>query len=152
LPADSYDLAVQADLLTPDKQRVLATAFTPVRRLPVRLPVAVKLTSPAKVELTIDPKTPPTAEVKGVIERREGVTGDVTVTVGGLPAGVQTTPATVKSGDTAFVVPLRVLPTTAPGSTPGIKLSATVAPDPKQPTVRVKSRDVELELVVLPPK
>ncbi|MBY0515081.1 MAG: hypothetical protein K2P78_14405, partial [Gemmataceae bacterium] len=152
LPADAYDLAVQADLLSADKQRVLAAAFTPVRRLPVRLPIAVKLSSPAKVTLTIDPKSPPTAEIKGAVERLGGATGDVTVTLGGLPPGVQTTPVTVKSADTAFTVPVRVLPTTAPGTTKGLPLAATIAPDPKQPTVRVKSRDVELELVILPPK
>src|SRR5207302_542993 len=34
LPADSYQIAVLAELLTPDKQRVLASAVTPVRALP----------------------------------------------------------------------------------------------------------------------
>ncbi|HJZ55963.1 MAG TPA: hypothetical protein VKE74_13420, partial [Gemmataceae bacterium] len=148
LPADAYDLAVQAELLSPDKQRVLATAFTPVRRLSVRLPVAVKLSGPATIEMPLDPKAPATAEVKGTVERLNGFTGDVTVTVSGLPQGVQTGPVTVKATETAFAVPLRVLPTTTPGTTKGLTLSASVVPDPKQPNVRVKSRDIALTLVI----
>ncbi|HEY2909187.1 MAG TPA: hypothetical protein VGI99_03025, partial [Gemmataceae bacterium] len=42
LPASSYEIAIQAELLTANRQRVLATAFTPVRKLPVRMPLAVK--------------------------------------------------------------------------------------------------------------
>jgi len=42
LPADTYQLAVLAELLTPDKQRVVASAVTPVRKLFVALPVAVR--------------------------------------------------------------------------------------------------------------
>ena len=36
-------MTVQAELLAPDRRTVLATAFAPVRRLAVRIPVAVKL-------------------------------------------------------------------------------------------------------------
>ena len=148
LPAAAYDVAVQAELLSADKQRVLATAFTTVKKLPVRLPVTVKLETPARIEAKLDPKAPATAEVKGTVERLNGFTGDATVTLGGLPPGVQTAPATVKAAETAFVVQVRVLPTAMLGETRGLKLSATVAPDPKQPTTRIKSRDIELTLAI----
>jgi len=42
-----------------------------------------------------------------------------------------------------------VLPATlAAGEYKGLKLSASGMPDPKQPNIRVKSREVELALVV----
>ena len=87
LPADSYQIAVLAELLTPDKQRVLASAVTPVRALPVKLPVAVKFAVPT-LEAKLDAKTGATVEVKGTVERLSGATGDVAVTLTGLPAGV----------------------------------------------------------------
>lgn len=149
LPGPVYDITVQAELLSPDKQKVLATAFAPVKRLPVRLPVAVKLDGPSNLQLALDAKTPVTREIKGTVERLHGFTGDVTVVLAGLPPGVQTGPVVVKAAETTFVVQVRALPSAVPGETKGLKLSATVAPDPKQPTVRVKSRDIELTLSVV---
>jgi hypothetical protein len=148
LPADAYDLAVQAELLSPDKQRVLATAFTPVRRVPVRLPVSLALTSPTKIEAKLDPKTGANVEITGEVVRAEGVSGDVVVALTGLPPGIPVNPVTVKAGETKFTVKVTLPPTAPPGELSGVKLSASVAPDPKQPNVRVKSRDVELTLLV----
>ncbi|MDB5306293.1 MAG: hypothetical protein JWO38_495 [Gemmataceae bacterium] len=146
LPSPEYDVAIQAELLTPDKQRVLATAFTPVRHLTVRMPIAVKLTSPARIEVKVDPKMPPTFEVKGEVVRSEGFAGDATVTLAGLPPGAQAAPAAVKAGATAFAIKVTLPAATAAGEVKGIKLSATAATDPKQPNVLVKSRDIELTL------
>ena len=51
---------------------------------------------------------------------------------------------------TKFAVRLNLPPTTPSGEVT-LKLSASVAPDLKQPNVRVKGRDVELVLNVIPP-
>lgn len=151
LPADAYQVAVLAELLTPDKLRVLASAVTPVRTLPVKLPVAVKFDT-AKLEAKLDAKTGATVEVKGTVERLNGFVGDIAVSLTGVPAGVAVpAPITVKAGDTAFAFKL-ALPVATPLGEAKLKLSAT-AIDPKLPAVRVKGRDVEVVLnVSAPPK
>jgi hypothetical protein len=149
LPADAYQLAVQAELLSADKQKVLATAVTPVRSFPVKLPVAVKADAP-KIDAKLDAKTGATVEVKGTVERLNGFTGDVTVTLTGLPAGVPVpAPVTVKGTETAYVVKLTIPANIPPGESK-LQLSASVA-DPKQPAIRVKGRDIDVVLNVSPP-
>src|SRR5579883_428488 len=150
LTVDAYQTAVLAELLSPDRQRVLASAVTPVRKLLVALPVAVKLDD-TQFDAALDPKTNATVDVSGSVERLNGFAGDVAITLTGLPAGVPVPAAiTVKAGDTDFAFKLTIPPTT-PISETKIKLSAT-AIDPKQPNVRVKGRDVEAVLKVIPPK
>jgi hypothetical protein len=149
LPANAYEIAVQAELLSADKQRVLATAFTPVKRLPVRMPIAVTLTGPAKRDVKLDPKKPVTIEFQGEIVRSQGFAGEATVTLVGLPAGIAPPTFVVKATETAYTLKLAVPPSVPPGETKGIKLSASAATDAKQPTVRVKSRDIELSLTVV---
>ncbi len=150
LPADAYQIAVQAELLSADKQKVLATAVTPVRNFPVKLPVAIKADAP-KIEAKLDAKTGAMIEVKGTAERLNGFTGDIQVSLAGLPVGVPVpAPVTLKAAETQFVVKLTFPPTTPPGEAK-LKLSASVVSDPKQPNIRVKGRDVEVTLNVIPP-
>jgi hypothetical protein len=75
----------------------------------------------------------------------------VTLTLTGLPAGLRADPVTIKAADAAFAVNVILPPTTPPGEVTGLKLTATGAPDAKQPNVRVRSRDAEFVLVVRPP-
>ena len=75
------------------------------------------------------------------------------MTLTGVPAGVPVPgPITVKAAETDFAFKLTVPPTMAAGETK-LKLSATAVPDPKQPNVRVKGRDVEavLNVIAAPP-
>lgn len=146
LPAAGYDLAVQAELLSADKQRVLATAFTPVRRLAVRLPVAVKLDA-AALTATPDGKAAPVVEVKGEVTRAAGVEGEAVVALAGLPPGAAAPSVTLKATETRFTLKL-TLPVAAPAGEHKLKLTAAAAPDPKQPAVRVKSRDADVVLTV----
>jgi hypothetical protein len=150
LPADGYDLAVQADVLSSDKQRVLATAVTPVRRLPVRLPVAVKLDGGAAVAATLDLKAATTVELKGELTRAADFKGEAVVALAGLPPGLAAAPVTVKAGESKFALKLTVPPTTPAGEVRGLTLSASAAPDPSQAAVRVKGRDVPLTLTLRP--
>ena len=150
LPADAYQIAVLAELLTPDKQRVLASAVTSVRTLPVKLPVAVTFAAPT-FAAKLDAKTGATVEVKGTAERLNGFAGDIVVSLAGVPAGVPVpAPVTVKAGETAFSFKL-VIPPATPAGASKLKLAATAAPDPKQPAVRVKARAAEATLTVIPP-
>jgi len=146
LPSQSYDVAIQAEVLSADKKTVLANAFTPVRRLPVFLPVALKLKS-AEVVAKLDPKLGYIADIAGTVERLEGIAGDVTLTVSGMPTGARLDPATAKVPAATVAAKLIFPATTVPG-TLGIKLIATIAPDPKLPAVVVKSREVEVTVTI----
>lgn len=151
LADDAYDLAVQAELLSADKQKVLATSFTPVRRLPVLMPVELQLAGEPKIDIMLDPAKGAMQKIEGTVKRREGVAGDVTITLAGLPAGVRADSPVVKADASSFSVNV-VLPANQPaGEIAGLKLSATIVPDPKQANARVKSREVELKLNVIRP-
>jgi hypothetical protein len=148
LPAPFYDVTVQADLLKTDKRTVLATAYTPVRRLPVRMSLVLQLAGAAQVEAQLDAQKGATVMIPGKIERREGLTGDVVLAVTGLPAGARADAVTVKADAVDFVVNVVLPANLAAGDYKGLKLSASGTPDLKQPNIRVKSRDVDVTLVV----
>jgi hypothetical protein len=150
LPSQIYDISVKAELLTADRQRVLATAFAPVRRMNVKMPVLVKLTTP-RIDVALDAMTGATVVATGKIERREGLTGDVVLNLTGLPAGATAEPITVKADATEFLLNIKLPAKTPTGELKGLKLSATGSPDASQPNIKVKSRDVDLLLVVQPP-
>jgi len=152
LPADSYQLAIQAEVFTPDKRTVLATVYTPVRSFAVKLPVMIKLESPPRLEATLDPKTGATVEVVGRVERQHGFFGDIALTLTGLPAGIRADAVTVKTFRSKFVMKIILPPNATAGEIRGLKLNAGAAPDAKQPAVRVRSRDVELTLNLIPGK
>lgn len=151
LPASLYDVTVQADLLAADRRTVVTTAFAPVRRMAVKMPVVVLLTGPPKIDVALDPKTGATIKLAGKIERREGLTGDVTVTLTGLPPGSRADSPTVKADATDFTLNIVLPPNQPAGEISGLKLAATGTPDPKQPGIRVKSREVDVTLVVRAP-
>jgi len=149
--APVYDVTIQAELLSPDRRTVLAIAYAPVRRMVVRHSVVVRLDSPARIETKLDLKTGATVKLQGQVERREGLAGDVALTLTGLPNGARADAVTVKAGTKAFVLNVVLPPGLPPGEFTRLKLSATAAPDAKQPAILVRSRDVELALVVRPP-
>jgi len=123
-------------------------AYSPVRRLPVRLPLVVRLDGPGRITAAIDPKKGATVTIKGQVERREGLAGDVALMLSGLPPGIRADAVTVKAGTSAFAVNVILAANQPPGEIHGLKLAGTAAADAKQPNVRVRSRDVEITLVV----
>lgn len=142
-----YDVAIQAELLAADKKTVLAIAYTPVRRLELRVPLVVNLEGPPKRDVVLDPKMP-VYSLKGTIQRVDDMKGDVVVQLAPLPPGVTAAPVTVKAADTAFELKITLPPT--PGELGGMKLSANAA-DPGQPNVRLRSRDVDVTLNIKGP-
>lgn len=138
-----YDVTVQADLLAADKKTVLATAFAPPRRLNVQRPIVVALKGMSRFEVPLNPKADTTVKVQGTLERKAPL-GDVTLNVTGLPAGVRAAPVTVKAGAAEFAIDV-VFPANYPaGEVGGVKLIASAVSDPKQPNVRVSSRELLL--------
>lgn len=151
LNAASYDVTVQAEFLD-EKKALIASAFAPVRRMAVRESLIVTLQGPKVLEAAADPKTGLVFAVKGTIERREGLAGDVTLALAPLPAGASAAPLAVKGDAKDFEIKV-TLPANQPaGDLPVMKLSASGVPDPKQPNVRVKSKDVDVTLKVLEAK
>jgi hypothetical protein len=151
MTSPGYDVTVQAELLSADKRTVLATAYAPVKRLAVRPSLIVKLDGTGRIEAKLDAKTGATIPVKGQVERREGLIGDVALTLTGLPPGARADAVTVKAGATEFTINVVLPPNLPAGEVKGLKLAGTAAPDAKQPNVRVRSREVELTLVVQTP-
>jgi hypothetical protein len=151
LTALGYDVTVQAELLGADKRTVLATVFAPVKRLAVRQSLILTLEGTGRIEAKLDPKTGATIPVKGKVERREGLTGDVVLTLTGLPPGARADAVTVKAGVNDFTLNVILPANVPPGEVKGLKLAGTAAPDVKQPNVRIRSREVELTLVVQVP-
>jgi hypothetical protein len=147
LSAPVYAVTVQAELLAADK-KVLATAYAPVRHMVVRQQVIVKLDGPNRIEAKLDPKKGAVAKIRGKIERHEGMKGDVALALTGLPAGLKAGPITVKGDATDFTLDVVLPPTVTAGEIRGLKLTGSFAPDAKQPNQRVRSRDVELTLVL----
>lgn len=147
LPGPVYDVTVQAELLGGDK-KTIATAFAPVKRLAVKPPLVVQLTGPNRIEVPFDAKKGASVKLQGKVERQTDLKADIAIALTGLPAAVKVEPLTLKAGTSEFTLNVVLPPTITPGEITGLKLSASAVADPKLPNVRVKSRDVELTLVV----
>jgi hypothetical protein len=150
LLGSSYDVTIQAELLAADK-KVLASAFAPVRRMAVRLPLIVKLEGPTRIEGEQDGKKGTVVKIQGKVERLAGMKTEVALALTGLPAGAKAEAVTLKADATDFVVNVTIPPTVPAGEINGVKLSGSFAPNPKQPAVRIRSRDVEVTLVLKAP-
>jgi hypothetical protein len=145
LPESSCDIAIKAELLNPERNIVLRTAYSSVRRLPVLNPIAVKLSGPTTIEQTLDPKAGAVVKVTGKIERLANFKGDVNLTLTGQPGGVAITNAAVKADQTDFTLELRFPANFAAGEVKGIKLIATGPPDPQTGNQSIRT---ETELIV----
>jgi len=108
----------------------------------------VQLAGAPQVEAQLDAQKGAMVMIPGKIERREGLTGDVVLALAGLPAGARADAVTVKADAVDFVVNVALPANLAAGEYKGLKLSVSGTPDPKQPNIRVKSREVELALVI----
>ncbi|MBS0202755.1 MAG: hypothetical protein JSS49_07630 [Planctomycetes bacterium] len=151
LAESSCDIAIRAELLNPEKNTVLRTAYTPVRRLAVLNPLNIKLTTTSPLETTLDPKSGTTFKLTAVIERLAGYSGDVTVAVTGLTAGVTAANATVKAEQTEFAIEFKIPPNYAAAEVTGIKLTATGPADAQTGNIPVKSVEIPVTLKVNKP-
>ncbi|MEI8382782.1 MAG: hypothetical protein WCJ09_21825 [Planctomycetota bacterium] len=146
LAESQCDVSIRAELLNPERNTVLRTTWTPVKRIPSLNPLVIKLAGPTPLDAPLDPKTGAVVKVTGTIERLAGYTGDVTLSVTGLPAGVAAPNVAVKAADTAFTVEVRIPANFAGTEIPDLKLIATGPPDPQSGNIPVKS--VESAVVI----
>lgn len=145
------DIAVKAELLNPEKNLVLRTAYTPVRRLSVLNPLVIKLAGPPALEVTLDPTAGAALKIPAKIERLSGYAGDITVAVSGLPAGVTAANVVVKADQTDIPLELKIPANFTAEEIKGIKFTATGPADPLSANQPVKSVDAEISVKVLKP-
>ena len=145
LTESSCDIVIKAELLNPERNVVLRTAYSPVRRLPVLNPIAVKLSNPTTIEQALDPKAGAVVKLAGKIERLADFKGDVNLTLTGQPGGVAITNAVVKADQTDFALELRFPANFVASEVKGIKLIATGPPDPLTGNQPIRT---EVELIV----
>lgn len=153
LSGERVELALRAELLSRDKQRVLMTVASPVRVLPVLNPLRVSYTGPEKLTVPLDAKTGATFKIVGKLERLEGIAGDATVSLTGLPAGVAVPKVVLKVDKSDFELDVKLPPNTPAGPLAGIKLFATAKMTPQSPLdVRSVETPVAVEIVTEAPK
>ncbi len=145
LPESACDVVIKAEQLNPERNSVLRTAYSTVRRLPVLNPLIVKLDSPTTIEQMLDAKTGATIKLTGKIERQGSFKGDIALTLTGQPGGVAITNANVKADQTDFTVELRFPANFAAGEVKGIKLNAAGPADPQSGNQPVRT---ETELLI----
>jgi hypothetical protein len=150
LPGVTQDLAFRADLLSKDKARVIAQAFTPVKRFSVLNPLAV-LPAAAGVDAAIDPKTGADLKFAGKVERRGGFKGEVTVSVAGLPPGIAVPTQALKPEQADFQLIVKLPATFKPQDLQNIEIFATgkFAPNSPLPN-RSEAVQVRVKLVPAP--
>lgn len=149
LPNIPHEVSVKAELLTPNKQQVLATAFAPVRSMKTLNPIGVSLKGSPELKAALDSKSGATFKIAGTIERRAGMKGDVNVTLDGVPKGIAAPKATVKADQREFELKLNVPGNFKPGRYDGINVVATGKMDAKAKDT-IRSRPVPLTLNVAP--
>jgi hypothetical protein len=147
---EAYDITLQADLLTANKQTVLATTYAPVLKIPVRNPIILSMEKNEPLIATMDPKKAAEFSFKGKVSRLDGLSGDINLAVTGLPPGAKFEPAVLKADKNEFDGKITFAPNSMPNEYKGIKITASGIPDTKQPAVRVNSKELELTLVLKP--
>lgn len=137
-------VSIKAELLKRDRKTVESFAYLPVVKVPVVNPVVLKF--PTEVSATLEPKKGGVLEIKGEVDRTDDAKGDVTVSLSGLPAGLNASAVTVKAADRAFVFKIALPATFKPGEFTAVKVSATSKPFGQ---VQVKTRDFPITLKVV---
>lgn len=149
LPESSCDIVIRAELLNPERNTVLRTAYSSVRRLAVLNPISIAFTNstagPATFESPIDPKTGAVLKLVGKLNRLADFKGDVNLALTGQPPGVAIKNTVVKADQSDFELELKFPANFAAGDVKGIKLTATGPPDPLSGNQPIKT---EMELVV----
>ncbi|HVX14410.1 MAG TPA: hypothetical protein VHC22_24705 [Pirellulales bacterium] len=151
LPAGNVEIAFRAELLSRDRQRTLMTVCTPVRTISVSNPLRLQYGGPPKLSAKIDRQVGAALKLAGKVERLEGLTGDVTVTISGLPAGINVPRVVVPAAQTDFELELKFPPNTAAGVIGGLQLVATGRMTPSSP-LEIRSEAVHVAVELLPPE
>lgn len=144
LPPIPYDLAILAELLSPDGKAVLASAVTPARRISTVQPFTLELAGPGPVEAKAG--SGETGSLTGKVVRAAEFSGPVTVTLAGLPEGFPPPKVELPSGKAEFALPISFPYGAALGPLQGIKLTATSGSDPAK---LIRSNEIPVQVKVV---
>ena len=150
LPAGVVEIAFRAELLSRDRQRVLMTVCTPVRKIAVFNPLRLQYSGATKLSAKLDRQAGATVKLAGKIERLEGLASDVTVTVAGLPPGIAVPRLVVPAAQADFELELKFPATTPVGVIHDLQLVASGKMTPASP-IEVRSEPVNVAVELLPP-
>jgi hypothetical protein len=149
LPRIAFDLAIQAELLAADNKTVVASAVTAARRITTVPPITVELASQGTIEARAG--MGPTGKLSGKVVRASGFALPVSLTLAGLPAGVNAPLIVVPGEQTEFEFPIALPYATPAGDLPNCKLVASATVDAKVFGVAaVRADEVPLALKVVP--
>ncbi|MGE0606316.1 MAG: hypothetical protein AB7O62_04250 [Pirellulales bacterium] len=155
VPAEFASAQVQvawrAELLSRDRQRVLLTVCTPAHALSVVNPIHLTLAGPAELSARLDPAAGATFKLAGKVERLEGITGDIAVTLQGLPPGIAVPRAALNAMQTDYELTVTFPANFAPAPLANVQLFATGRYDAAQP-LETRSEAITLHLELLPPE
>ena len=144
LPAIPYDVALKAELLSADGKNVLASAFTPARRLATTQPFAIAISGEAKVEAKAG--SGETGKISGTIQRLGDFKQPLTVTLAGLPPELPAPELTLSPEQNEFALPVSFPFGSPPGALANVKL---VALGRINPSTVVKSNEVPVAVNVV---
>jgi hypothetical protein len=145
LPAIEYDLAVRAELLSTDGQRVVAATVSPPRRVNVGAPgFTLVLSSSPKIEARAGDG--PTGKFTGRIQR-VGFPHPVKLSLAGLPEGLATPMLVVPGDKNDFEFAVSLPKGTKPGELKGVKLIGTAQLGPTKTVSAGNQIDVMLNVV-----
>ncbi|MFT5525469.1 MAG: hypothetical protein ACI9HK_003437 [Pirellulaceae bacterium] len=122
--APYYELAIHAELLSANKQTVLAEFYSLPLRLKRLNPISVELPA-EKLNEKLDGKTERIVKLTGKILRRGGLEGDIEVQLEGLPSGSSAAKVTVKADQTEFSLDVKFPANFQPGTHENIRVFAT---------------------------
>jgi len=150
LPRITYDLAIQAELLSTDGKRVLATAVTPARRMTVAAPFSLQLAESTSVEAPAGIGEP--GRLIGKLRRAAGFDLPVTVTLGGLSNDLPVPKVVVPAGKDDFSLALAFPFGSKAGPLENVKLLGTAHFDrgKEAPDVDVTGETVAVALRIVP--
>lgn len=141
LPAIPFDIAVQAELLAADGKTVLATAFTPARRLMTTMPFSIALTGEAKVDAKAG--SGDSGKLTGTIQRLGNFKQPLTITLTGLPPELPAPEITLGPEQNEFALPVAFPFGSPQGAVANVKLVAA-----SQPTSSAALKSNELPVAV----
>lgn len=148
VPADllslPYDLVVQADLLAADGNTIVATAYTPGRRVSATQPISLTLTSPASVQAKSGAGQ--TGKLSGKVTRLGNYNKPVKVALAGLPPELPAPSITVPADRGDFELPVAFPYETKLGSLSNVRVVATGDPIGNRP---IRSNEVAVAVNVV---
>ncbi|HEV8062485.1 MAG TPA: hypothetical protein VGP68_21580 [Gemmataceae bacterium] len=144
LPTIDYDIAIKGELLSSDGMKVLATAYTPARRLHATQPFALEVAGKAPVKARSGGGS--TGIIMGKIVRSGGFDKPVTLTLTGLPPDLPAPSVTVAGNRSEFALPVSFPYESKLGPLAGVKLVATGA---GEGNAVVKSNEVPIAVEVV---